>query len=187
MDISFTYDERNFSKNSMEELFEMDLPLTSNNIEITLHAWDGDIIKTISINLSVFRNISIKGHDQIWVNGLKEVLVKFFKERKAITGTFNDFLGWFLVVLPGPLLILSFFSFTDGHYLFGVMSLILGVLGFTIIHPRILNKLFPYFIINFFSKEEKKRDIATIATVAGTIFGFLSFIATIVFGILTFV
>jgi len=181
-EIRATCKDRVFSKLSMEELFSENLPLTNDRLMIKVIGWSEDkqINKSVEIRLSgILRDIEIEGDSEVWVEGMKIILKKFFNERKFFYSRFESSFSTLVAVILGLSFVIAVSTIKAGNYLLTGILILIIILSLFFSSQKI-NKMFPYVKINYFPKESNKFNLKTKISLIMLGVSILTLIATIV-------
>jgi hypothetical protein len=187
-EIRAEFTNRVLYKHSLQELFEESPPPNNDKLSFRIIGWSNDrrIDKKIEVRLyGIVRDVEIQGENEVWVKGMHEMLKDFFLRRKTFYSGIKSTSSVIAGGILGLCLALVPSTFKAAHYFITSILIVMAMLALIISYPKNNNKLFPYVRINYFSKDEKKYDIAAINSLIGTVIGGLTLIATIIIGILT--
>lgn len=188
LEVSAHFKDRVLYKNSVEEIFAESHSESTDHFTLRIIGWNNDrqIDKRIEIVIyGLLKTISIKGDNQVWVMGIKEVLNKFFSDKKTFYSDIRRISPFIGGTLAGICLITMQLSFEEGNYITGILSFLTAAIAVGLSFALSLNKILPHSRIYLYSKSNTKVNYQTINAYIGTLVGFLTLIATIIIAYLT--
>lgn len=165
----------------MEEIFNEKVPLIVDSISMTVQelAKDYSIEKYIRIYISkIHASVSIEGKDEVWVNGMAQLLKTFFEQRKSNIAQLSNFIPYLAGGLIGGNIFVIGIALLKDQIFSAVLSGFLLLLGLLLGNPVLVRKFIPSVKLNLNTKE--KKDWMLICTVTSTIVGIFGLIVAII-------
>ncbi|KML15060.1 anion permease [Bacillus altitudinis] len=172
---------RDFSPMSMYGFLNEQVPqkIDSVSLDFSESTRDYPLVKYLRIYVSkVHINVSIEGTDEVWVQGMGQLLNTFFSERKSIVLQLANFIPYVAGGLIGINIGAVSVAIAREQILSAVLTGFLLLIGFNLANPFLMRKVFPLVKFSLFPKT--RRDWLFFWTVTGSVGTISSLIIAVV-------
>ncbi|OIU71198.1 hypothetical protein [Rossellomorea aquimaris] len=165
---------REFTPLSLYGFLNDKVPDNIENITLSFREMDTDYsqVKYVRVSIGKYVFLSIEGKDEVWVNGMAQLLDAFFKKKKSLVLKMSNLIP----ILAGGLIGFSagngFFALKQGNTTSAIILGILLIIGFIMANPFYVRKVFPPVRLNLTPVPKRNWNLIWAATGAiGTIIG----------------